>query len=41
MERLETSKIKSFISLCDIFFGFVLQNKIYMIRIKEHNVLYD
>ena len=43
MERLETSKVKSFISFGNmfLFFLFVLQNKIYMIRIKKESVLYD
>ena len=41
MERLETSKVKSFISFCNKFFLFVPQNKMYMIRIEKENVLYD
>ena len=42
MKRLETSKVKSFISFCyTFFFLFVPKNKIYMRRIKKQNLLYD
>ena len=41
MERLETLKVKPFISFCNTFFWFVPQYKIYMIRRKKKNVLYD
>ena len=42
MKRLETSKVKSFISFCNTFFFLIVsQNKIYMIRIKKQNVLHD
>ena len=37
----ETSQVKSFISFCDMFFFSISQNKIYTIRIKKQNVLYD
>ena len=40
-ERLETSKVKSFISFCYMFFWFAPKNIIYMIRIKKQNVLHD
>ena len=40
MERLETSKVKSFIPFCYTFFLFFPENKIYMMRIKKQNVLY-
>ena len=41
MERLETLKVKSLISFCYTFYLFVPKNKIYMIRRKKQNVLYD
>ena len=37
MERLEASKFRSFISFCNMFLLFVLQNKIDMIKIKKQN----
>ena len=45
MEKLETSKVKYFVSSCNtlffVVFLFVPQNKIYMTRIKKQNALYD
>ena len=35
VERLQTSKIKSFISFCNTLFWFVWQSQIYVIRIKN------
>ena len=33
--EMGTSNVKSFISICNTFFGFVWQTKIFMIRIKK------
>ena len=37
MEGLEASKFRSFIPFCNMFLLYVLQNKIYMIKVKKQN----
>ena len=40
MEWLETSKVRYFISFCHVFL-FVLQNEIYIIKIKKQNDVFE